>query len=234
MKLMVFNTQHCLNYKEGEIDFPLMAETIRRFDPDFVGLNEMRGEGKSADYTDQVGALQTLTGYAHSFFAKAVDVGGVDPYGNGALSKIPFESVCVVPIPTVKEGMEPRCILKAVLENGVTVLVAHFGLSHDERASAVRTVLAHLPQERAILMGDFNCEPTDPVLDPIRARLYDTAEKFAAPRLSFPSDAPRVKIDYIFVTRDIEVVSADIPAVVASDHRPYVAFTQERERDEIC
>jgi endonuclease/exonuclease/phosphatase (EEP) superfamily protein YafD len=32
-----------------------------------------------------------------------------------------------------------------------------------------------------------------------------------------------VKIDYIFVSKDVEVVSANIPAIVASDHRPHTA-----------
>lgn len=72
-------------------------------------------------------------------------------------------------------------------------------------------------------MGDFNVMPENPVLDPIRARMKDTAELFDEPKQSFRSDAPDRKIDYIFVSPDIEVVSADIPPVVASDHRPHVA-----------
>ena len=32
------------------------------------------------------------------------------------------------------------------------------------------------------------------------------------------------KIDYIFVSRDAEVLEADIPVVVASDHRPHTAI----------
>jgi endonuclease/exonuclease/phosphatase family metal-dependent hydrolase len=35
-----------------------------------------------------------------------------------------------------------------------------------------------------------------------------------------------VKIDYIFVSPDVRVVSADIPATVASDHRPHVATVE--------
>ena len=41
--------------------------------------------------------------------------------------------------------------------------------------------------------------------------------------ISFPSDMPDRKIDYIFVSPDITVSDADIPPVVASDHRPYIA-----------
>lgn len=61
------------------------------------------------------------------------------------------------------------------------------------------------------------------MLDPIRQRLVDTEIYFDAPKLSFPSDAPVKKIDYIFVSKDLEVVSADIPSIVSSDHRPHLA-----------
>lgn len=53
--------------------------------------------------------------------------------------------------------------------------------------------------------------------------MVDTAEFMSEQKLSYPSDNPEVKIDYIFVSPDIEVVTADIPAIVASDHRPHTA-----------
>ena len=225
MKLMVFNTQHCLNFVEKRIDFEIMAETIKRFDPDIVGLNEMRGKGASPDYEDQTAALQALTGYPYAFFAKALDVGGVNPYGNAMLSKLPILNAQIIPIPTpqVEGRVEPRCILKACLEGGITLLVTHFGLTPEERENAVRTVLSVKAEEKCILMGDFNTPPDSAVLRPIRACMKDTADAFEGEKLSFRSDEPHVKIDYIFVTPDIEVISADIPAVIASDHRPHIA-----------
>ena len=72
-------------------------------------------------------------------------------------------------------------------------------------------------------MGDLNLTPESPLLAPIREKMFDTAELFAGERNSFPSDAPNKKIDYIFTSPDIKVLSADIPPIVASDHRPYIA-----------
>ena len=72
-------------------------------------------------------------------------------------------------------------------------------------------------------MGDLNLFPEDPILLPIREKLTDTAPLLGAENLSFPSDAPDRKIDYIFVTADIGVRAAEIPALVLSDHRPYLA-----------
>lgn len=221
---MSFNTQHCLNYIKQEIDFQLMADTILRFDPDIVGLNEMRGAGTDSEYTAQTERLSELTGMKYYYFAKAIDVGGSNPYGNAILSKKPIISAqtVIIPDPVDVRG-ETRCVLKATFEDGVTVLVSHFGLNHAERVNAVKTVLNLMPNEKGVLMGDFNASPDDPVLDPLRERLVDTADSFDEPKLSFVSTEPTVKIDYIFVTPDVKVVSADIPAVVASDHRPYIA-----------
>ena len=113
--------------------------------------------------------------------------------------------------------------MRVELEGGLTVLVSHFGLQPDEEENAVKTVIDNICENKCILMGDFNVTPDDPVLNPIRAKMKDTADFFDEPKLSFPSDEPDRKIDYIFVSKDINVVSADIPPTVVSDHRPHTA-----------
>ena len=231
MKIMSFNTQHCLNFLEQKIDFEIMAKTILAFEPDIVGLNEMRGEGSHPDFAAQVEKLSELTGMKYYYFAPAIYIKDRGPYGNGFLSKLPILKVenVMIPDPDKKPGnrdYETRCVLKAELEGGITVLVTHFGLNSDEQENAVNTVLENLADKKCILMGDFNVMPENPVLEPIRARMKDTADLFDEPKLSFRSDVPDRKIDYIFVSPDIEVVSADIPPVVASDHRPHIALVE--------
>ena len=228
MKIMTFNTQHCLNYLEQKIDFAVMAKAILDCGADIVGLNEMRDQGTHRDYTPQVDTLSEMTGLPYFFFAKAIEFTGKGPDGNGLLSRFPILEAESIPIPDPEprkyDGYyETRCVLKAKLAGGITVLACHFGLNPDEQENAVATICQHLVDEKCILMGDFNVLPEDPVLDPIQARMKDTADLFGHPLLSFPSDAPDRKIDYIFVSKDVEVLTADIPAIVASDHRPHTA-----------
>ena len=229
MKIMSFNTQHCRNYIEDGIDFNIMADAIKNVGADIVGLNEMYGEGDLPQFTDQVGTLSEMTGLNSYYFAKAIDVGeGNNPYGNGLISRYPIAEAQTIIVPdpeerTGDEGYETRCLLKAKLQNGLNILVIHFGLNPDEQINAVKTVIENLPEEKTILMGDFNVTPDDEVLAPIRERLRDTADLFTEEKLSYPSDVPEKKIDYIFVTPDIEVIGADIPTIVASDHRPHIA-----------
>lgn len=228
MKIMSFNTQHCKNFITKQIDFKVMADAILKCGADVVGLNEMRSLGADPEeYGRQVEELSSLTGIENYFFAKAIDF-KAGPYGNALLSKLKIEKAesIIIPDPDPKgyDGYyETRCVLKATLENGITLLVTHFGLNPDEQQNAVDTVLKHITDKKCILMGDFNVTPQNDVLKPIRERMKDTADAFEGERLSFPSDAPDRKIDYIFVSPDIEVVSADIPEIIASDHRPHTA-----------
>ncbi len=228
MKIMSFNTQHCLNFMTRKIDFQVMADAIDSCGTQIVGLNEMRDKGKSKEYQAQTQALSELTGLKHYYFAKAIDVGGKNPYGNALLSAYPIESAETIPVPDPEnkkgnELYESRCLLKAKLENGFTVLVIHFGLNRDEQENAVKTVLDNIADEKCILMGDFNAEPDDPVLLPIKQRMADTADIISGSSLTFPSDNPQKKIDYIFVSRDLKAANAEIPDIVASDHRPHTA-----------
>ena len=230
LKLMSFNTQHCLNYISKKIDFSAVADVIKGYGSDIVGLNEMRGAGEHPEYTAQTETLAEALGFYY-YFAKAIDVNGNNPYGNGLLSRYPIISAETVKIPDPEPKRyngyyESRCVLKARIntpDGEIMVLVTHFGLNPDEAENAVSTVLDNLERERCILMGDFNLTPESTILNPIRAELFDTAELFGGERLSFPSDTPDRKIDYMFTSREIKVLSADIPPEVVSDHHPYIA-----------
>lgn len=230
--VMSFNTQHCLNYVTQKIDFDIFEEEIRRCNADIIGLNEIRDKGKSKQFQEQAKILADRLGYYY-YFAKAIDFDGVNPYGNAILSRFPIISAetILVPdpeVPSYDGYYETRCLLKAKIDlwDGIDVCVIHFGLNPDEQENAVNTVLANICKEKCILMGDFNITPDNPILVPINDRMYDTAKLFSKELLSFPSDEPRIKIDYIFTSHDIKVLSADIPADIVSDHRPYIAVIE--------
>lgn len=230
--VMTFNTQHCLNYITREIEFDIFAETIRNCGADIIGLNEMRDLGPNPEYAAQAKELADRLGY-HYYFAKAIDFDGKNPYGNALLSRFPILSAETILIPDPEEKTysgyyETRCLLKAKIDiaGGLNIIVTHFGLNPDEQVNAVKTAVAYLEAKKCVLMGDFNLNPQERILKPIQERLHDTADLFAEELLSFPSDNPDRKIDYIFATRDLNILSADIPAIVASDHRPHTAVLE--------
>lgn len=230
MKIMTFNTQHCLNYMTKKIDFDVMAKAIIDCDADIVGLNEMRGLGNIEEYAEQVEILAKLTGMKYFYFGKAVDF-PAGPYGNGFLSKIPIVDVktMLIPDPNPRKYngyYETRSIIVARIEGDVSVLVTHIGLNPDEVENAISMICENITPSKCILMGDFNMTPDNQALVLISERMKDTASGFCDDKLSFPSDKPDRKIDYIFVSHDAKVISADIPPIIASDHRPHIACVE--------
>ena len=158
LTLMSYNTQHCLNFLTREIDYDIMADTIRRCGADIVGLQEMRDEGEREDFHAQTRILAEKLGFYH-YFAQAIRFhNGKDPYGNAILSRYPLLSVENIPIPDPANPIgtghyETRCLLKAKVDvpGGLYVLVSHFGLNPDEAENAVQTVVASLPEENCVL-----------------------------------------------------------------------------------
>ena len=221
LRLMTFNVQHCENYVTREIDYCVYARVMLQYAPDVIGVNEI--------YEPQVPVLAEKLGCT-GYFACATEIFG-KRYGNAVFTRLPLLSAETIPIPDpAVRGYggyyETRCVGRCRVAAGntpVTVLVTHFGLNPDEHENARDTLSALLEPTACVAMGDFNVTPESDILRPLRERMNDTADAFAEPLLSFPSDAPARKIDYIFTSRDLAVLSADIPAVIASDHRPYTA-----------
>jgi endonuclease/exonuclease/phosphatase family metal-dependent hydrolase len=74
-----------------------------------------------------------------------------------------------------------------------------------------------------IAMGDYNMKPDNPTLYPLLNTMKDTAGLLPPGTMTFPTEEPRIKIDYILVSEDIRPISAEAPAIIASDHCPYIA-----------
>lgn len=218
----------------GEQDLRHAASVIRQFQPDFVTLNEVRNHSQDVGPINQAHELGRLTGY-YAVFGRSIDYLGGE-YGNGLLTRLPLLSSEVIHIPDpepVGQGFyEHRTILKSVLlagEREITVLCTHFGLMEDEQTLAVQTALATIQGEKnpVLFMGDLNLTPAAPILAPLRAALQDTAPDGLP--LTFPSDQPRMKIDYILHTPHFTCRSVESPDTQCSDHRPLMAVLEMGE-----
>lgn len=232
LRVMTYNIQHGHVHLDKYIDLTKTCDVIRQYHPDIVGLNEVRGRGTRDDYTAQVETMAAYLGY-HCYFGRSICIGGTEPYGNAVLSKYPIVEASVIRIPdpvdtSVCRYFEPRSLCRCVVEvpaEGAFVPVAvyssHFGLSETEEEHAVSTAVTTLEGEALpfILMGDFNMEPDNPLLAPLN-RKFRSADAFLEGKMSFPSDKPSIKIDYIYTSQKIDILTADIPQVVASDHCP--------------
>ncbi|HHV96635.1 MAG TPA: hypothetical protein GXX37_09230 [Clostridiaceae bacterium] len=232
LKIMTYNVCSGRNFNNNKvINICDAGEVIRKYSPDVVGLNEVRGLGNVEKFfTDQAKTLGEMLGYYY-YFAKAIDFED-GPYGNALLSRFPIlhAETHLIEDPPVKHEdayYETRCVLKALLDvkEGLNVYVSHYGLANSEKVNALRKTIELIKCDKKpiVFMGDLNMEPSDERLVPIYEILNDTAAISKDELLTFPSHAPDRKIDYIFVSKNIKILSAEAPAETTSDHRPYIA-----------
>lgn len=231
MKVMTFNIQHLLYNPEQRIDAQPFAGLIQKYEADFCGLNEVRGDGPADDYTDQTNALGDLLGFFR-YFGQAISIDG-NPYGNAVVSRYPIQNAETFLIPDPEEKIprkyyESRSIIRTVLNvdgTDVCLLVCHMGLVESERHNAV-AALCQLIDECSIpliVMGDFNAQPNSEELQPLFARLQDSARMdSSSTAFTFASYLPQCKIDYILY-RGLECTSAQIISEIVSDHFPILA-----------
>ena len=216
---------------DGSYDLEGKIETIREVNPDILGLNEVHLNTRHSNFTSQTDTLGDALDMPHRFFARAIDHNG-GQYGIALLSRYPILSCECVPIPDSydEQGNHPESrvhICATIDVNGKTiqVLTSHYGLSQAEQEHAVAETLrlkdASLP---TIFMGDLNAQDTDAVMAPLFANFQDAACSLTGPdKLTFRSDKPTIRIDYIFHTPEFMVENVKVLPSTASDHRPVFA-----------
>jgi endonuclease/exonuclease/phosphatase family metal-dependent hydrolase len=81
----------------------------------------------------------------------------------------------------------------------------------------------------AVLMGDFNMKPGSKGWRKMTDTFQDVwLEAGTGPGHTYPSHRPRLRLDYIFATRDVQAVDARVENDMAnaSDHLPLSANLQ--------
>lgn len=232
---MTYNIQHGLDYveykkiKQDIIDMNLTATVINEADADIICLNEVRGKGKHPVFMEQAEIMGEKTN-RNFVFSKCIEFPNLGPYGDALLARYPITNyeIIDIPDPQVKDEdvyYETRKLLKVEfeLEKKITVFISHFGLAKAEQRNAVEVLLKEIKKVNTpvIFMGDLNITPDNEIIQPIYAVLKEVYTTGGP--LTWPSHAPEIKIDYIFVSRDITVNNVITLEKVVSDHFPIVA-----------
>jgi endonuclease/exonuclease/phosphatase family metal-dependent hydrolase len=246
LRVLTYNIQHGEG-TDGKIDLARTAAVIKRLTPDLVALQEVDKATTRSRGVDQAAELGKLTGM-HVAFGKAMDFAG-GQYGEAILSRYPLTEVQVYKLPFT-EGCEPRCALAAHVrlgDDGPEFVFAGTHLEHAKtpvrlcQAQKLNPALAATNSLPTILAGDFNDVPDSPAIKVLHPHWTDAT--VVQPDPTWPSDEPRMKIDYVFFRpadgwRVVEKQVSD--ESVASDHRPllvvlewvpfWLAFVPEMER----
>ena len=240
MKIVTFNLR-MENPADGPHRFTArrktIVERIRAEHPDILGFQEALpamyaylqealpeytfvGHGRGADYLDEANPIAfrrdrfALKGYATRWLSPTPEVPG---------SRFPEDqSIC------------PRIFVTTELydrRTGQVFRVVNAHLDHEgpiARRRGLALIAEQLrPDVPTVLMGDFNCPPSEKTLEPLRGRMVDQSADIPLTFHAFQGyyNWKQDKIDYIFTTPEFRRDSGGIWAngpdgVCLSDHYP--------------
>jgi endonuclease/exonuclease/phosphatase family metal-dependent hydrolase len=216
---------------DNELD-PI-ADVIELQGADVVGMQEVDRSWSRSDSLDQAGELALRLGMGFRF-DPVLDCSSVDydndgecRYGTAVLSRYAMRAGAVRDYRLPQAGTEePRGMGQVGLNVGgrpLTILNTHLSEVAAARRAQVRAILRIVAGIRGpfVLMGDLNARPESAEMRLLRSRLRDAA---LVKRLRRPT-VGNARVDYVYVSRGITVLSARIPSAAAyrySDHRPLV------------
>lgn len=224
VSILAYNVKHGEGM-DGVVDLERTAARIREVNADLVALQEINQGCGRTEGVDQAATLGQLTGMHHAF-GEFMDYDG-GRYGMAVLSRWPILSVTNHRLP---DGVEPRSALEILVETpggAMRFVGIHLYCTGAERLAQARALLAAVrdSDEAVVLCGDFNSEPSDPVLAEL-ATEFTPLDK-GEDHFTFPSDVPAKEIDYVMVRpKDgFTVLHCDVlDEPLVSDHRPLFAL----------
>lgn len=235
-RILTYNVHRCVG-TDRRLDVGRIARVIDSLEPDIVALQELDVGRARSGGVDQAHEIAGHVEMTHHFNA-ALTV-EEEQYGDAILTSLPERLVKAGPLPglATRFQVEPRGALWIAVEIGgrwVQVINAHLGLVPREQQRQARALAGGGWLTRAcaegpvILLGDFNATRTSVVYRTLAQNLGDArrrAEK-RLPSATFPSAFPLLRIDHIFVSRQIRVTRVEAPydpaTRLASDHLPLV------------
>ena len=216
VKFMSYNIRNGRGADDVQ-DLGRIAEVIGRVAPDVVALQEVdsvTGRMNGRFIPEELGRMTGM----HARFCRAIDYDG-GGYGIGLLSRAEPLSVRRIPLP----GREEARVLLMAEFPGYVVCVTHLSLTpEDQRASLpIIRQATDTCRKPVLLAGDFNMDDAGKVLGALGGEfrpLSDTAQ------LTFPSDRPSIRIDYILgrgLPQSAKIAERTVDyTTVASDHCP--------------
>jgi endonuclease/exonuclease/phosphatase family metal-dependent hydrolase len=235
-RIVTYNVHRCVG-NDRQLDVARIADVLARLEPDIVALQELDVGRARTNHVDQASEIaERLEMVSHFHPAMTVEA---ELYGDALLTAYPEKLIQTGPLPGHPRlaALEPRGALWLEVEiegKPVQVINTHLGLVPREQQVQASFLAgpSWLEHPRCkgprILLGDFNATGTSVVYRTLTAKL-EPARRLAptrSPTSTFPSQLPVLRIDHVFVSREIIVRDVFAPydqlTRLASDHLPLV------------
>lgn len=221
IRVMTYNLHNGADPR-GHIGLEALAQVIERENPDVVGLQEVSRGWVINGSVDMLTWLSQRLGMT-AVFGPTADA----QWGNAVLTRLPVLTYENEPLPT-DDLLLRRGFMALSLDGGgehpLNLINTHY--HHTADGSNIRVQETHAllgswsGKPRSAVMGDLNAEHGDPEID-----LYGQADfgdvldlTGVIPGYTNPVPDPYRRIDYIFITPDLQASDAVIPPDEASDH----------------
>ena len=191
LRVMSYNVKNGIG-KDGIKDIKRCGQLVREAQPDVVAVQEVDSVTRRNKFY-VLGRMAEAAGGYHAYFGPTIPHGG-GKYGIGVLTKEPALSVAFHRLPCPKE---PRGMLVVELKK-YYIISTHLSLKEEQRVESVaiiKDVVSKLKNKPVFIAGDMNAKPHSAPIVAFKefAQLLTDDTKF-----TFPSNDPRVCIDYIF------------------------------------
>jgi endonuclease/exonuclease/phosphatase family metal-dependent hydrolase len=240
---MTYNVHRCVG-PGGRDSIADITSVCRDANADIIALQELdapetdhdEGAHHARDLADHLG-MELM--FCRTFRR------GIGYYGHALLSRHALELKKVTTFASPHVDAEPRGAIWVRANLGATavdVISTHLGVHRNERGSQSRELMGdgwlgstELASPH-LLCGDMNAVPNASMTyRRFASRLRDVQRELGAhrPRATFPSRLPVLRLDHVFVSDDLTVVSVDVPwngrSRRASDHLPLIVELEHAE-----
>lgn len=212
-----------------------IAQFIHRQDPDLVGLIEVDTGSVRSGLVNQAEYIARHLGHYTAYECK---------YGlasiNNQLPIVRKQANAILAAPRVtgeRFHYFPTGIKRLIIEielDEVCVFLVHLSLKYRHRQEQLQHLheLILQSQKPVVVAGDFNTFSGNNELF-LFMRASGLRSANVAGLASFPARTPQFELDFVLVSREIEITDFQIPDVRYSDHRPIVCDFRVRSTAEV-
>ncbi|WP_257349705.1 endonuclease/exonuclease/phosphatase family protein [Pseudalkalibacillus decolorationis] len=234
LKILTFNIHHGKGM-DKKLDLKRISQIIDESNADIIGLNEVDKQfSKRSEYMDQAEWIANKLKMDY-VFGPAITMEGkrkddIRQYGSTILTRFPILDSENHPFDFLPSIIEDRSLLEVTLEidkQEVAVYVTHLSLAPFLHGKQTEFILKQVNKQKtpSIIMGDWNMKPYSSSWRLITKQLKDTWVEHQTKGdcgYTYPSNRPRMKLDYIFTNKEFEVINSKvlIHEKEASDHLP--------------